>query len=74
MGDRKAEAMFEKISIRLLDAARAVATHIGPLAADTEAACERWLRDPLSHPALDAMNLSELADLPPSALRSFCRE
>jgi hypothetical protein len=66
--------MFEKISISLLDAARAVATHVGPLAADTEAACERWLRDPLSHPALEAMNLSELADLPAKALRSQCRE
>jgi hypothetical protein len=63
--------MFEKISISLLDAARAVAT---PLAADTEAACERWLRDPLSHPALEVMNLSELADLPAKALRSQCRE
>lgn len=66
--------MFEKISISLLDAARAFASHFAPLAANTEAACERWLRDPLSHPALEAMNLSELADLPPSALRSYCRE
>ena len=35
---------------------------------------EIWLRDPLSHPVLDHMSLGELADLPPSALRSCCRE
>jgi hypothetical protein len=34
----------------------------------------RWARDPLAHPALAAMNLSELADLPAGALRSCCRE
>jgi hypothetical protein len=36
--------------------------------------CERWARDPLAHPALHAMNLNELADLPVQALRSCCRE
>ena len=35
---------------------------------------ERWLRDPLAHPAIDAMSLNELADLPVQALRSCCRE
>ena len=35
---------------------------------------ETWLRDPLAHPVLDHMSLGELADLPPSALRSRCRE
>ena len=35
---------------------------------------EIWLRDPLAHPVLDHMSLGELADLPPSALRSCCRE
>lgn len=36
--------------------------------------CEDWMRDPLSHPAVDAMSLSELADLPARQLRSCCRE
>jgi hypothetical protein len=35
---------------------------------------ERWLRDPLAHPEIDAMSLKELADLPVQALRSCCRE
>lgn len=35
---------------------------------------ERWARDPLAHPAIHAMNLNELADLPVQALRSCCRE
>jgi hypothetical protein len=35
---------------------------------------EIWRRDPLAHPVLDHMSLGELADLPPSALRSCCRE
>ena len=35
---------------------------------------DTWLRDPLAHPVLDHMSLGELADLPPSALRSCCRE
>jgi hypothetical protein len=39
-----------------------------------EAERESWLRDPLAHPVLDHMSLGELADLPPSALRSCCRE
>jgi hypothetical protein len=39
-----------------------------------EADRESWLRDPLAHPVLDHMSLGELADLPPSALRSCCRE
>ena len=45
------------------------------LASDSgEAERETWLRDPLAHPVLDQMSLGELADLPPSALRSCCRE
>jgi hypothetical protein len=71
---REAEAMFQKISSGMLSATRAIFKNFEPLAATTEAACERWLRDPLSHPALDAMSLSELADIPPAALRSCCRE
>lgn len=35
---------------------------------------DSWARDPLAHPSLAAMNLSELADLPVVALRSCCRE
>ena len=37
-------------------------------------ACPDWMRDPLSHPKVDAMSLSELADLPAGQLRSYCRE
>jgi hypothetical protein len=72
--ETRAKAVFQKISTGMLDAARAVVKHVEPLAATTEAACERWLRDPLAHPALDAMSLSELADIPPRALRAQCRE
>lgn len=35
---------------------------------------EVWRRDPLTHPVLAAMSLSELADLPAASLRSCCRE
>ncbi|HTV70937.1 MAG TPA: hypothetical protein VMF90_20605 [Rhizobiaceae bacterium] len=35
----------------------------------TVADCIRWLRDPLSHPVLDAMSERELADLPFSSAR-----
>lgn len=35
----------------------------------TVADCVRWLRDPLSHPALDTMSQRELADLPFSTAR-----
>ncbi|WP_210302614.1 hypothetical protein [Phyllobacterium sp. 628] len=37
-----------------------------------DAAADNWRRDPLSHPALQAMCLDELSDLPfePRALRS----
>jgi len=66
--------MFQKFFILARHAARAAIAPHAPLAATTEAGCERWLRDPLSHPTLDAMSLSELADLPPAALRSCCRE
>jgi hypothetical protein len=51
----------------------------GRIAAKTRAAlashdCFDWRRDPLSHPALEAMSLVELADLPARQLRSCCRE
>lgn len=42
-------------------------------ATETCSACaagmRRWLRDPLSHPQLEAMCLTELADLPFDARR-----
>lgn len=38
------------------------------------AACADWLRDPLSHPQLDAMDLAQIADLPAGQLRSLVRE
>jgi hypothetical protein len=66
--------MFERIFTAAAGIAHSVAAWLAPLAAGTEAARDRWLRDPLSHPALDAMSLSELADLPPTALRSRRRE
>jgi hypothetical protein len=37
------------------------------------AACIDWLRDPLAHPSLDAMTLSEIADLPAGELRARAR-
>ncbi len=40
---------------RQLDANRAIFA---------EEACLHWFRDPLSHPALEAMNERELGDLP----------
>lgn len=43
-------------------------------AAGCAAACADWLRDPLSHPQLDAMDLSQIADLPSGQLRSLVRE
>ncbi len=64
--------MFQKIS--MLNVARAIFKPFEPLTATTEAACERWMRDPLAHPVLDTMSLSELADIPPRALRAQCRE
>lgn len=36
-------------------------------------ACVDWLRDPMAHPAVDAMNLSEIADLPAGQLRARIR-
>ena len=33
-----------------------------------------WRRDPLAHPAIAAMSLAEIADLPQAALRAACRE
>ncbi|GLS32093.1 hypothetical protein SAMN04488498_10637 [Mesorhizobium albiziae] len=65
--------MFERISIIATEIAGTIARGF-PAAAVTEAACERWMRDPLSHPTLDAMSPLELADLPPAALRSYSRE
>jgi hypothetical protein len=65
--------MFERISIIATDIAGTIARGFS-VAAATEAACERWLRDPLSHPTLNAMSPLELADLPPAALRSNSRE
>ncbi|MBX3573674.1 MAG: hypothetical protein KF694_15080 [Mesorhizobium sp.] len=43
-------------------------------AASCAAACADWLRDPLSHPQLDAMDLAQIADLPAGQLRSLVRE
>ena len=43
-------------------------------AASCAAACAEWLRDPLSHPQLDAMDLAQIADLPAGQLRSLVRE
>lgn len=43
-------------------------------AAGCAAACADWLRDPLAHPALETMNLSQIADLPAGQLRSLVRE
>lgn len=43
-------------------------------AAGCAAACADWLRDPLSHPQLDAMDLAQIADLPAGQLRSLVRE
>ncbi len=43
-------------------------------AAGYAAACAEWLRDPLSHPQLDAMDLSQIADLPAGQLRPLVRE
>ena len=43
-------------------------------AAGCAAACAEWLRDPLSHPQLDAMDLAQIADLPAGQLRSLVRE
>jgi hypothetical protein len=37
-------------------------------------ACIGWLRDPLAHPAVDVMSLSELADLPAGQLRARLRD
>lgn len=42
--------------------------------ADCAAACADWLRDPLAHPQIDGMSLSQLADLPSAQLRSLVRE
>ncbi len=42
--------------------------------ADCAAACADWLRDPLAHPELETMNLSQIADLPAGQLRSLVRE
>jgi hypothetical protein len=36
--------------------------------------CFDWARDPLSHPAVDAMNLNQIADLPARQLRSCCEQ
>lgn len=66
--------MFEKIPLIAKNVAGVFAGDLSLYVAKTESACERWLRDPLSHPTLDAMSLAELADLPPAALRSCCRE
>ena len=35
-----------------------------PARDEAEALCRAWRRDPLSHPALRNMTLTELADLP----------
>ncbi|MFH1796105.1 MAG: hypothetical protein ABIK36_16500 [Pseudomonadota bacterium] len=43
-------------------------------AAGCASACAEWLRDPLSHPQLDAMDLSQIADLPAGQLRPLVRE
>lgn len=43
-------------------------------ASSCAAACAEWLRDPLSHPQLDAMDLAQIADLPAGQLRSLVRE
>lgn len=46
-------------------------------AGDAHRECElrdRWRRDPLSHPAIAAMSLEQVADLPYRQLRSWCRE
>lgn len=37
---------------------------IQPRQTDPQALALQWMRDPLSHPALQAMNERELADLP----------
>lgn len=42
--------------------------------ADCAVACADWLRDPLAHPELETMNLSQIADLPAGQLRSLVRE
>ena len=42
-------------------------------AAGCAAACAEWLRDPLSHPQLDAMDLAQIADLPAGQLRPLVR-
>jgi hypothetical protein len=36
--------------------------------------CMDWLRDPLAHPAVNAMSLAELADLPAGQLRARLRD
>jgi len=37
-------------------------------------ACAQWLKDPMSHPRIAGMDLSQLADLPAGQLRSRLRE
>lgn len=66
--------MLQEIYKQALFAVTSVRANASSWTVTREAASERWLRDPLSHPVLDAMSLSELADLPPTALRSCCRE
>lgn len=34
---------------------------------------QTWLRDPLSHPSIAAMNVEQLADLPAAELRARVR-
>jgi hypothetical protein len=46
----------------------------GGATAKCATACMEWLRDPLAHPAVDAMSLSELADLPAGQLRARLRD
>ena len=41
---------------------------------DCADACADWLRDPMSHPRIAGMDLSQLADLPAGQLRARVRE
>lgn len=57
---------------------KSILTRLSAGVSDTMGAKEEtvagWSRDPLSHPVLDAMSLSELADLPAQSLRACGRQ
>lgn len=51
-----------------------IATRLARRLVPSHTPCDHWRRDPLAHPALNAMSVSQLADLPAGALRACCGE